>query len=45
MKDTYKPRSTQGFIGFIGYLADDVPGVRLLLGVLSTITGNAVPSQ
>lgn len=33
----------RGFIGSVGYLADDVPGVRLPLGVLSTITGDAVP--
>jgi hypothetical protein len=33
----------RGFIGSVGYLADDVPGVRLPLGILSAITGDAVP--
>jgi hypothetical protein len=33
----------RGFIGSVGYLADDVPGVRLPLGVLSAITGDTVP--
>jgi Reverse transcriptase (RNA-dependent DNA polymerase) len=32
------------FIGYVEYLADDVPGVRLPLGILSAITsGDAVP--
>jgi Reverse transcriptase (RNA-dependent DNA polymerase) len=35
----------QGFIGFVGYLADNIPGVRLLLGILSAITGYSVPFQ
>jgi Reverse transcriptase (RNA-dependent DNA polymerase) len=33
----------RGFIGSVGYLADNVPGVWLLLGILSAITGDAVP--
>lgn len=33
----------RGFIGSVGYLADDVPGVRIPMGVLSAITGDAVP--
>jgi RNase H-like domain found in reverse transcriptase len=33
----------RGFIGSVGYLADDVPGVRLPLGILSAITGDAIP--
>jgi hypothetical protein len=33
----------RGFIGSVGYLADDVPGVRLPLGVLSAVTGDSVP--
>ena len=32
-----------GFIGSVGYLADDIPNIRLLLGVLSAITGDKVP--
>ena len=33
----------QGFIGSVGYLADDVPNVRIPMGVLSSITGDTVP--
>jgi hypothetical protein len=33
----------RGFIGSVGYLADDVPGVRVPMGVLSAITGDNVP--
>ena len=33
----------RGFIGSVGYLADDIPNIRLPLGVLSTVTGDAVP--
>ena len=33
----------RGFIGSVGYLADDIPNVRIPLGVLSVITGDAVP--
>lgn len=33
----------RGFIGSVGYLADDIPNVRLPLGILSAITGDKVP--
>ena len=33
----------RGFIGAVGYLADDVPNVRIPMGVLSSITGDTVP--
>ena len=33
----------RGFIGSVGYLADDIPNVRLPLGILSSITGITVP--
>jgi hypothetical protein len=33
----------RSFIGSVGYLADDIPNIRLPLGVLSAITGDAVP--
>ena len=33
----------RGFIGSVGYLADDIPNVRLPLGILSAITGDTVP--
>ena len=33
----------RGFIGSVGYLADDIPGVRIPMGVLSSITGDTVP--
>ena len=32
----------RGFIGSVGYLADDIPNIRLPLGVLSAITGDTV---
>ena len=33
----------RGFIGSVGYLADDIPNIRLPMGVLSSITGDTVP--
>ena len=33
----------RGFIGSVGFLADDIPNIRLPLGVLSAITGDKVP--
>src|SRR5882762_8920862 len=33
----------RGFIGSVGYLTDDIPNVRIPLGVLSSITGDTVP--
>ncbi|KAJ2914251.1 hypothetical protein MD484_g6182, partial [Candolleomyces efflorescens] len=33
----------RGFLGSVGYLADDIPGVRIPMGVLSAITGDTVP--
>jgi hypothetical protein len=33
----------RGFIGSIGYLADDIPNVRIPMGILSSITGDTVP--
>jgi hypothetical protein len=33
----------RGFIGSVGYLADDIPNIRLPLGVLSALTGDTVP--
>jgi hypothetical protein len=33
----------RGFIGSVGYLADDIYKVRIPLGVLSEITGDAIP--
>jgi hypothetical protein len=33
----------QGFIGSVGYLADDIPNIRVPMGVLSAITGDTVP--
>ena len=27
----------------MGYLADDIPNIRMLLGILSSITGDTVP--
>ena len=33
----------RGFIGSVGYLADDIPNVRIPMGILSLITGDAVP--
>lgn len=33
----------RGFIGSVGYLADDIPGIQIPMGVLSSITGDMVP--
>ena len=33
------------FIGSVGYLVDDIPNVRIPMGTLSKITGDAVPFQ
>ena len=33
----------RGFIGSVGYLADDIPNVRIPMGILSSITGDKVP--
>ena len=33
----------RGFIGSVGYLADDIPNIRIPMGVLSSITGDTVP--
>ena len=33
----------RGFLGSVGYLADDVPGVRIPMGILSALTGDATP--
>ena len=33
----------RGFIGTISYLVDDVPSIHLPLGILSVVTGDAVP--
>ncbi|OAX31661.1 hypothetical protein K503DRAFT_703368 [Rhizopogon vinicolor AM-OR11-026] len=33
----------RSFIGSVGYLADDIYKVRVLLGVLSEVTGDAIP--
>ena len=33
----------RGFIGSVGYLADDVPGVRIPMGILTALTGDTVP--
>ena len=35
----------RGFLGSVGYLADDVPGVRIPMGILSALTGDTVPFQ
>jgi hypothetical protein len=32
----------QGFLGSVGYLSDDVPNIRISMGVLSAITGDTV---
>jgi len=32
----------QGFLGSVGYLADDIPGVRIPMAVLHGLTGDAV---
>ena len=33
----------RGFVGSVGYLADDIPNIRIPMGILSSITGDAVP--
>ena len=33
----------RGFLGSVGYLADDVPGVRIPMGILSGLTGDTTP--
>jgi hypothetical protein len=33
----------RGFIGSVGYLADNIPDIRIPLGILSAITGDKVP--
>lgn len=33
----------RGFIGSVGFLADNIPNIRIPLGVLSAITGDKVP--
>ena len=33
----------RGFIGSVGYLADDIPNIRIPMGVLSSITGDTIP--
>ena len=33
----------RGFIGSVGYLADNIPNVRIPMGILSSITGDKVP--
>jgi RNase H-like domain found in reverse transcriptase/Integrase zinc binding domain/Reverse transcriptase (RNA-dependent DNA polymerase)/Retroviral aspartyl protease/Zinc knuckle len=33
----------RGFIGSVGYLADDIPNVRIPMGILSAVTGDSVP--
>ena len=33
----------RGFIGSVGFLADDIPNIRIPLGILSAITGDTVP--
>ena len=33
----------RGFLGSVGYLADNVPGLRIPMGILSAITGDTVP--
>lgn len=32
-----------GFISSVGYLADDIPNVRIPMGILRAVTGDAVP--
>ena len=32
----------RGFIGSVGYLADDIPNVRIPMGILSALTGDTV---
>ena len=33
----------RGFIGSVGYLADNIPNVRIPMGILSSLTGDTVP--
>ena len=33
----------RGFLGSVGYLADDIPNIRIPMGVLSALTGDTVP--
>jgi hypothetical protein len=33
----------RGFLGSVGYLVDDIPGVRIPMGILSNLTGDTVP--
>ena len=33
----------RGFIGSVGYLADNIPNIRIPMGVLSAITGDTIP--
>ena len=33
----------RGFIGSVGYLADDIPNIWIPMGILSSITGDTVP--
>jgi len=33
----------RGFLGSVGYLADDIPNIRIPMGVLTSITGDTVP--
>ena len=33
----------RGFIGSVGYLMDDIPNIRIPMGILSSITGDTVP--
>lgn len=33
----------RGFIGSVGFLADNIPNIRIPLGILSAITGDTVP--
>ena len=33
----------RGFIGSVGFLANDIPNIRIPLGILSAITGDTVP--
>lgn len=33
----------RGFLGSVGYLADDIPNIRIPMGILSALTGDTVP--
>ena len=33
----------RGFIGSVGYLADDIPNIRIPMGILSAITRDTIP--